>query len=75
MAGFITSKAASPAPMADFDLERYMDAWYGILMSNDLPFFTSSCVQNEVRLEADGTYTFYSRSYNLMNRMAGEMDR
>ena len=75
-AGYLgQQEAASPTPMPGFDIELYMDPWYQILMSNDLPFFTDSCGQDEVRLERDGTYTFYSRQYDIMTGMRSEMDR
>ena len=44
-------------------------------MSNDLPFFTEYCNQDEVHLEDDGSYTFYSRWYNPRTGYFGEMDR
>ena len=44
-------------------------------MSNNLPWFTESCAQDEIRLESDGTYTFYSRWNNLSDGYDGEMDR
>ena len=76
--GYMSSRqhpAASPRTVPDFDIVRFEEPWYEILMSNDLPFFTETCGQLQIKENSVGETWFYSRSYSISRDRYLEMDR
>ena len=70
------SHALSPATMPDFDIDRYDEPWYNILLTKGLPWNDESftCSQDEIRKLSNGNYWYYSRWYELDSSYMGEMD-
>ena len=65
----LQDEPARPTPDARFEQVLAEGAWYTMMMSNDLPFFTEECGQYQIDDDM-----FYARWFNTKTQRVGNMD-
>ena len=69
------NRASLSRTVPEFDLERYEEPWFRILMPNDLPYGINECSQKQIKEDSDGTLIAYIRAYDRKGNYFTEMDR